>query len=153
MSWNYRYEVKQIGEEFAVIRKDWTEIAQYFAGYDFMGSVNWETDSTKAEMNSEDIAWDIVNDLLNADADDKPEEPEQDPPGKMMAIMSSVRAYDPSCNYHEFARKTMTEYTSWLLRAAARGYEISREEPDHQVVYLSSQTHKNVSFQIAFRQC
>jgi len=76
MSWNYRYEVKQIGDEFAVIRKDWTEVAQYFAGYDFMGSVNWETDSTKAEMNSEDIAWDIVNDLLNADADDKPEEPE-----------------------------------------------------------------------------
>ena len=78
MSWNYRYEVKQIGEECAVIRKDWTDVAQYFAGYDFMGSVNWETDSDKAEMNSEDIAWDIVNDLLNADADDKPEEPKEE---------------------------------------------------------------------------
>ena len=138
------------------INPDWlikdSETGKYFNGYDFMGSVEW-VNIGEAYCMSKDEAQDIVNDLEAADEPMAKDEPEHDLPGKMMAIMSSVRADDPSCEYHEFDRKTMTEYTSWLLRAAARGYEISREEPDHQVVYLSSQTHKNVSFQIAFRQC
>ena len=70
----------------------------------------------------------------------------------MQAVMMSARMDDPFAEYKIFDMKNMVEYSSWLLRASARGYEIYREEPDHLVIYLSSKTHPNVKFQVAFRE-
>ena len=70
----------------------------------------------------------------------------------MKAVMKSVRMDDPSREFKLFDIKNMVDYSSWLLRAAARGYEIYREEPDYLVIYLSSKDHPNVQFQVAFRE-
>lgn len=69
----------------------------------------------------------------------------------MLAVMSSVRKDDPSHEYKVFDMMDMVGYSKWLFRAFDRGYEIYREEPDGQVIYLSGKDQP-MYFQVAFRE-
>jgi len=70
-----KYEIKTVhhsdgSEDTFVIYS--TEEAAFFAGYDFMGSVNWEkVPNHECELAKEDDPWQIVKDLEAADYDDQ----------------------------------------------------------------------------------
>ena len=78
-----KYEIKTVhhsdGSDDTFVIYSFEESA-FFAGYDFMGSVNWEKiPSTECELTEEDDPEQIVKDL---EAADEPAEPEEDPAKK-----------------------------------------------------------------------
>lgn len=71
-----KYQIKKVDEKDSFVIYS-TEEAAFFAGYDEMGSVNWEKIPTHdCELTMEDDPEQIVRDLEAAD------EPEQDPAKK-----------------------------------------------------------------------
>lgn len=73
-----KYEIKTVhhsdGSEDTFVIYSMEESA-FFAGYDFMGSVDWvKIPSTECELTKEDDPWQIVKDL---EAADEPAEPEE----------------------------------------------------------------------------
>lgn len=69
---------------YAIYNEDTME---YFAGYDFMGSVDWVQDLQDARWMFESEAHQIKNDLESADADDEQHEPACDRPAEGTGIM------------------------------------------------------------------
>jgi hypothetical protein len=81
-----KYEIKTVHntdrEDTFVIYS--TEESAFFAGYDFMGSVNWEKiPSHECELTKEDDPEQIVRDLESAD---EPASPEEDPARKQFFV-------------------------------------------------------------------
>ena len=64
----------------------------FYAGYDFMGSVNWKqikVPDEECELTAEDDPWQIVKDLESADA---PAEPDSDAGGETNALLIVLQA-------------------------------------------------------------
>ena len=55
------------GTRVAKINDDGISMWEYFAGYDFMGSVNWTTDGSEAILMDLEEAEQIVSDLESAE--------------------------------------------------------------------------------------
>lgn len=76
----------KVTDEIRFIIQD-TETKLYFAGYDFMGSVDWEKDLLDAYHMKADEAFQIKADLESADADDEQQEPACDRSAEGTGIM------------------------------------------------------------------
>jgi hypothetical protein len=76
---NYEIREKTIytGEKKYVIMGLHLGDGYYFAGYNFMGGVEWETDILSAYYMERDEAEQILSDLESADAPAEPEQPKQ----------------------------------------------------------------------------
>lgn len=74
-----KYEISKIrsmNDEVRYVIYNHEEHA-FFAGYDFMGSVDWEyskVPSERCELTAEDDPWQIVKDLESADEPAEPSE-------------------------------------------------------------------------------